>query len=249
MPTPPRTYKTRGIVLRGRQLSEADRIVTFFTLERGKVDAVAKGVRRMRNHLAGRLELASECELLMHRGRSLDVIVSADLVRAPWSTLVEPGRFAVVSVIAETVDAFCEPDLALPDVYELLAGVLAAASASPDPRALLPRFSLRLLDMLGLAPPLDRCVRCGAELSAGGVWLDAEAGGIIDAACRERWRDLPELEGGDLENLRALAQPKGKGAGAALHARPAAAEAVEELVAHHLGRRLKAAAQLGVLGA
>ncbi len=223
--------------------------MTLFTTERGKLDAVAKGVRRARSHLTGRLEFAGECEFLMHRGRSLDVIVSAEIVRAAWTRLVEPERYAVAAVVAELIDAFCEPDLALPDVYALLTGAIAAIAASAAPRALLPRFSLRLLEMLGLAPPLTACVRCGAPLPPGAVWLDAEAGGFADAVCRERWRDLPELDERDLANLRALALPKGSGSAATLVATPRAAAAVDELVAHHLGKRPKALAHLATLGA
>lgn len=203
-------------------------------------------MRRIRSHLSGRLELANECDFLMHRGRSLDVIVSAEVHAAPWPSLVEPERYAVVSLVSETIDAFCEPELALPDVYELLARVIPAIAVTADPRELLPRFSLRLLEMLGLAPPLDRCVRCGKESLAGAVWLDAEAGGMVDAACREAWRDLPELTPRDLENLRALAEPKG--GRATLRATTAAADAVASLVAHHLGREPKAVAYLGGLG-
>ncbi len=237
------------MVLRRRQLGEADRILTLFTLERGKVDAVAKGVRRPRSHLGGRVELFNECDFLMHRGRSLDVIVSAEIFRAPWSRLVKPERYAVAAVVAELIDAFCEPDLALPEVYELLGGVIDAIAAATTPRTLLPRFSLRLLEMLGLAPPLRTCVRCGGPLPSGPVWLDAASGGVVDGACRERWQELPELQESDVANLRALAQPKGAQRGAAVRATPAAAAAVEELVAHHLGKRPKALAQLESLGA
>jgi DNA repair protein RecO (recombination protein O) len=233
--------------LRGRQLGEADRIMTLFTRERGKLDAVAKGVRRPRSHFAGRLEFFNECDLLMHRGRSLDVIVSAEIVHMRWSRLVEPERYAVAAVVAELLDAFCEPDLALPDVYELLVGVGAAVASAAVPHTLLPRFSLRLLEMLGLAPPLTTCVRCGAALPSGNVWLDAESGGLIDDGCRERWRKLPELGERDLENLRALAMPRERGA--ALHATPQATAAVEELVAHHLGRRPKSLSHLQSLRA
>jgi len=235
------------VILRGRQLGEADRIFTLFTLERGKLDAVAKGVRRSRSHFAGRLEFLNECDFMMHRGRSLEVIVSAEIHAAPWTRLVEPERYAVASVLAELIDAFCEPDLALADVYELLTGAIAALVAATQPRELLPRFSLRLLEMLGLAPPLESCVRCGGPLPAGSVWLDAESGGLVDAGCKERWRELAELQERDLENLRALIRPKRERA--ALLATPAAAAAVDELVAHHLGKRPKAVAQLGTLGA
>jgi DNA repair protein RecO (recombination protein O) len=231
--------------LRARQLGEADRIVTLFTTERGKLEAVAKGVRRARSHLAGRLEFGNECLFGMHRGRSLDVIVSADIVRTPWRQFVQPERFGVASVAAELIDAFSEPDLPLPDVYQLLRGMFEAVAGAEDPKALLPRFSLRLLDELGLAPPVDRCVRCTALLS-GSSWLDAEVGGLIDRACRERWRDLLELESADRENFAKLAAPKDAVA-AALAARPRVVRAVEELVAHHLGRRPKASAQLSEL--
>jgi DNA repair protein RecO (recombination protein O) len=231
------------VVLRGRQLGEADRIFTLFTSERGKLDAVAKGIRRAKSHLAGRLEFGNECEFGMHRGRSLDVIVSADIAHSPWAKLVEPERFAVASLVAELVDAFCEPDLALPDVYELLTGMIGAVARSPRPRELLPRFSVRLLHVLGLAPPADACVRCGRRLASGVGWLDAQAGGLIDERCRERWRDLPEFDASDRENFRALCAPKGADA-PALRATPRVAHAVEELLAHHLGRRPKAGAHL-----
>lgn len=235
-----RAYKARGVVLRGRSLGEADRILTLFTLEHGKIDAVAKGIRRAKSRLAGRLEFGNEVQLTMHRGRSLDVVVTADIVSEHWSAIVEPARFAVASVAGEVIDAFCEPELALPDVYALLVGMLGATAASSEPAVLLPRFSMRLLEALGLAPPIDLCVRCGKPLGDTRVWLDAEAGGLIDDSCRERWRVLPELEATDLENLRALATPRStEGRAAALRAKPKVADAISLLVMHHLGRRPK----------
>ncbi|MBV9232472.1 MAG: DNA repair protein RecO [Candidatus Eremiobacteraeota bacterium] len=233
--------------MRRRQLGEADRIVTLFTQEHGKIEAVAKGARRPRSHLAGRLEFGNECSLEMHRGRSLDVIVAAEILRAHWTQIVEPARYVVASVIAELVDAFSEPEMAMPDVYELLCRAVAAVATSSAPGALLPRFSLRLLDLLGLAPPLESCIRCGGALSRERMWLDAQAGGVLHDACRERWRDLAELQPVDLDNLRALARPKG--GDAVVAATPGSASAAEELIAHHLGRRPKATAELNELGA
>ena len=241
--TAARAYKTRAVVLRGRQLGEADRIFTLFTTERGKIDAVAKGVRRAKSHLGGRLEFGNECALTMHRGRSLDVIVSAEIVRAPWAGLVEPERFAVASLVAELVDAFSEPDLAMPDLYELLVNALTAIAASDQPRALVPRFSLRLLAALGMEPPVEACVRCGGAFTGDRAWVDPDAGGFICERCRERWRDLIALDAADLANLRALAMPRGERA-AALLATPALAQAIEAIVVHHLGRKPRAGLHL-----
>lgn len=226
-------------MLRGRQLGEADRIFTLFSTERGKMDAVAKGVRRTKSHLSGRLEFGNEVTLGMHRGRSLDIIVSAEIKQSPWAKLVEPDRFAVAALVAELIDAFCEPDLAMPDVYALLCGMLGAIAASETPRALLPRFSMRLLSALGIEPPVANCVRCGRDFSGDHAFVDADNGGFICERCRERWRDLVELDAGDLANLRALAAPRGDSR-ASMAARPRVEAAMESIVIYHLGRRPKA---------
>lgn len=227
-------------MLRARPLGEADRIIRLFTSERGKLDAVAKGVRRAKSHFAGRLEFGNECELQMHHGRSLDVIVSADIVHAPWERLVEPERFATAQLVAELIDAFCEPDLAVPEIYGLLSGALSAIAASETPRALVPRFSLRLLASLGIEPPVDACIRCGKGFEREQAWVDPQAGGFICASCREGWRDLIELDADDLRNLAGLRTPRGAAA-AALLARPRVSAAIDEVIVHHLGRKPKAA--------
>jgi DNA repair protein RecO (recombination protein O) len=226
-------------VLRARPLGEADRIVRLFTAERGKLDAVAKGVRRAKSHFAGRLEFANEVDLQMHHGRSLDVIVSADIVCAPWERLVEPDRFAVAHLVVELIDALCEPDLAMPEIYDLLAGMIGAIAASDTPRALVPRFSLRMLSALGIEPPVESCVRCGRAISDR-AWADAQSGGFIGSCCRQAWQSLVELDADDLRNLMEVAAARGSGR-AALYARPKVAEAIDEIIVHHLGRKPKAA--------
>lgn len=175
------------------------------------------------------------------------MIVSADIVHAHWSQLVEPDRFAAAALVAELVDAFCEPAMEVPEAYALLTGVLQALARSSQPRALLPRFQLRLLDVLGFAPPTDRCVRCGGDLGEGAARVDAIAGGLIDKACAGPRADLPTLDRSDRENFRALCA--GKGDAPALLARPNVARAVEELLAHQLGRRPNAGAPLAELAA
>ena len=239
-----RTYKTAAFVLRGRNLGEADRIFTLYTQLRGKVDAVAKGVRRTKSHFAGRLEFLTEAELTVHSGRSLDVITGATILRSEWEALVEPARFAVAGLVAELVDAFCEPDLAQAEIYALLRGVVPAVAAAQDPRSLLPRFELRLLDALGLAPVLDRCVVCQGALDDGPAHFDPASGGLVCATCTSApSRDL--LDAAEIRNVRALAAPRG--AAATVAARPAVARAIDAFVTYHLGKRARSIALLDEL--
>jgi len=67
-------YRDRGIVLRSIKLGEADRIVTFLTEGRGKVRAVAKGIRKPKSRFGARLEPTSHVALQLYEGRNLDVI-------------------------------------------------------------------------------------------------------------------------------------------------------------------------------
>jgi DNA repair protein RecO len=173
----------------------------------------------------------------MHAGRSLDVIVSAELVDSSWERLVDPERFGVASLVAEVIDTLCEPDLAQSDVYALLSGTLRAIAANDAPQSVVPRFLLRLFTALGLAFPLDTCVRCGNTLD-GEAWADASDAGLVCDRCRERWRDLVALDAQDLANLQGLAAPRGDRR-AMLHARPRVAEALDEILVHHLGRKPK----------
>jgi DNA repair protein RecO (recombination protein O) len=244
---PSRTYKTRGIVMRARNLGEADRIVTFFTEESGKLDAVAKGVRRAKSHVAGKLEFASEALLGVHRGRSLDVIASAEISRSHWEALVDPAKFAVAHLLIELIDAFCEPELAMPEVYALLQGALAALARSPEPLSLVPRFELRLLGALGFAPEADNCLRCGTVLEGEPAWADLEAGGLTCERCRPHRADALSLAAPDVENFRALGASRGGERRAALLAAPAVARAVDAFVTHHLGKRLRSQALLADL--
>jgi DNA repair protein RecO (recombination protein O) len=239
MSAPQRSYKTSAVILRGRTYGEADRILTLFTKERGKMDAIAKGARRTKSHLGGRLEFGNEVLLGMHRGRNLDVVVSADIEQAHWQYLVQPERFAAANMIVEMIDAFCEPDLAQPEVYGLLTAALRAIGQSDDPLALLARFSMRLLDALGLAPPVDACIHCGKPFDAA-AWLDAEQGGFGCEACRVTWREVLALDADDIRNLQGIAAAPGGSVMPVLRATRRVAQAVEALVNHHLGRRPKA---------
>ena len=243
-----RSSTTDAIVLRARPLGEADRVYTLLTRERGKVDAVAKGVRRPRSSMSGRLEPLAEVRVALHKGRSLDIITEARTVKSYWTGLARPDALATASLFAETVDLFIEPDLALPEIYALLAGAIAAVAASAAPAQLVPRFQLRLLHALGLAPADDACVRCGDGFnehpSTGSgqaiAWLDLEAGGLGCERCCGARGDAHSLDAADVTNFRALGAERGTGA--ALIATIQVARAADDIVTWHLGKRPKARA-------
>jgi DNA repair protein RecO (recombination protein O) len=189
-----KSYSVEAFVLRLRPLGEADRILTLFSRERGKVSAVAKGVRKTASKFGARLEFFARSRLTLHEGRSLDTITGAALVADIWERLVHPDVFALASYAAEVIDGLSEPDMPVPEIFDLLVELQAAMAVVPvegtaiATEAVRAAFDLRLLSALGFALELDACARCGAVLGrrpfAGGrAALSPEAGGLVCRNC------------------------------------------------------------------
>ena len=186
-----KSYNVEAFVLRLRPLGEADRILTLFSKERGKLHAVAKGSRKPQSKFGARLDFFNRVSLSLHAGRSIDVLTGAhSIITGPpvWERLVEPETFALASYVAEVIDALSEPDLAVPDIFDLLVELQTAIAQGLDPAVLAPAIDLQLLAALGLGVEMDSCARCGSPLGerplAGGrCQLSPASGGLVCHRC------------------------------------------------------------------
>jgi len=180
----PGSFKTEAIVLRSIRYGEADRVLHLYTADRGRLGAVAKGVRRVKSRLGGRLEPLSRVRLVLHQGRGeLCTISQADTVR-PHAALRE--RRASL----ERATQACEAVLRLLDsaeanrpAYNLLCNELALldASAEAADRAQALAFRMKLLLAAGFAPELASCAACGEVEHLGA--FSPSAGGVVCEGC------------------------------------------------------------------
>jgi DNA repair protein RecO (recombination protein O) len=178
------SFKTEAVVLRSIRLGEADRVLHLYTEERGRVGAVAKGVRRVRSRFGGRLEPLSRVQLVLHEGRGdLCTITAADTVHAHAS--LRERR----SAIERATDA-CDAVLRLFDsaepngpAYNLLCHELALLDADEAlaTRAQALAFRLKLLLAAGFVPELAACASCGERDDIGA--FSAQAGGVVCPGC------------------------------------------------------------------
>ncbi|MBI3997976.1 MAG: DNA repair protein RecO [Armatimonadetes bacterium] len=177
-------YKIEGIVLRRRSLGEADRLVTVLSRDRGKLTVVAKGARKPRSRLGGRLEPPTRFRALMAEGRTLDVISQVEVLDAHAALRDDLERMGDAAVVLELADRALADRHPHPEVYRLLVDALALLRTGP--RALVPLwFAARLLVLTGHRPAVGRCAVCGTRIRAGGAW-SAVLGGCVDATCRSR---------------------------------------------------------------
>jgi DNA repair protein RecO (recombination protein O) len=181
-------YRDDGVVLRTQKLGEADRIITLLTRQNGRVRAVAKGVRRTKSRFGARLEPFTHVDVMIHPGRSLDVITQAEVIRPYGAPLAEDyPRYTAGTAMLETAERFTpmEKEPALRQLLLLIGGLRALGETGEEarePRLILDSFLLRSLAVAGYAPALEECARCGRREHL--VAFAVAAGGMVCGSCR-----------------------------------------------------------------
>jgi len=188
----PRTYKTEAVVLRSMRLGEADRVLHLYTLDRGRVSAVAKGVRKTKSRFGARLEPLSHVELLLHQGQSdLQTITGVDLRASHQASREDYYRLSVGLIGAEAMLRLFTEQEGNERAFTALTRFLDVLDAEPhvverpalDPLAL--SFQLKLLWLSGYLPHLTSCAECAAD-DATLVGYSPRAGGAVCGACAAR---------------------------------------------------------------
>jgi len=197
-----RSIRVHAVVLRHADWGEADRLVTLYTREQGKLRAVAKGARKITSRKAGHLEPFTHVKLQLARGRSLFIVTQADTVDAYLplrETLLMTGT---ASYVVELLDRFVyEEEGANPTLFRLLAETLKRLANDEDPWLAVRYYEMRLLDFLGFRPQLFECANCGREIKAEDQFFSFSAGGVICPRCG---RGLPNLTSITIDALKYL---------------------------------------------
>ena len=184
MSTREHLYKSEALVIKRINLGEADKILTIFTPNFGKLRVVAKGVRKVTSRLAGHVELFTRSQMLLAKGRNLDIVTQSETVDAYRPLHEDLPRIARASYAAELLDKMTPDALELYPVYKLMVETLQLISADPDADRVLRWFELQLLGYLGYAPELTKCVECRNDLAPVVNTFSPALGGVVCASCR-----------------------------------------------------------------
>lgn len=194
-----RSYSTEAIILKHSDLGEADRVLTLFTPYRGKLHAIAKGVRRPISKKTGHLELLCHSQLQVALGRNLDIVTQAQAID-PFHRLRQNIWYMTCGIyLAELIERFIEDANQHTDVYKLLLASLTALEADAALQAeqadalhtrsqlLLRYFEIQLLALVGYEPVFRNCAHCDAELQPVENGFTPALGGTLCPNCRHLW--------------------------------------------------------------
>ena len=187
-----RLYRTDAIILRRTDFGEADRLLTVYTAEFGKLRLLAKGVRKTASRKAGHVELFMLTNMLVARGRTWDIVSQAEIVEAYRDLRENLDRTSQAYYLAELVDRFTEEHDANAPLFELLALSLAHLSHADDTFMALRFFELHLLSLTGYQPQLRFCVTCQEALEpVENNYFSRVNGGML---CPSHGQNRPDAE-------------------------------------------------------
>ncbi len=232
-------YRDEAVVLRTYKLAEADRIVVLYSRGRGKIRAVAKGVRRTKSKFGSKLEPASMVQLQLYEGRNLDIITQAERIVAFQNLRSNLDSYGRAALLLEVIDSAVAEGEENPALYKVLAGALQELERAGNP-LVVPTFVAKFLVLEGVQPLVDACVRCGSEtdlvsiqISEGGVLCrNCQAGEPISDAAREALKNVFE---GRVRHVLDTTPPE-----LALELETLAARMIEQ----HIERRLRSSSVL-----
>jgi len=180
----PRDYQTEAIIISKIKLGEADRILTLCTPDYGKIEAVAKGVRRPKSKMAGHLELLTYSQVRLARGRNLETITGSQTIESFMALRNDLWLTSCGLYAAELTKQFTAEHVAHPDLFQLLLATLRRLADADSPEMTLRYFELHLLESAGYRPQLQECVNCRTDLQPVANAFCAGSGGIVCPDCR-----------------------------------------------------------------
>jgi DNA repair protein RecO (recombination protein O) len=204
MPVKERSIRAVGVILRHSNFGEADRLLTIFTREMGKVRAIAKGVRKTRSRKAGHVEPFTRSNLQLARGRDLMILTQVEAIDVHPNFRDDLVLLGYASYLIELLDRATYDEEENRPLYNLIARSLTRLDRGDDPNLVSRYYELRLLDYVGFRPQLFTCTQCKNEIQPEDQFFSAVRGGVLCPKCGQRDPDARRISMLTLKFLRHL---------------------------------------------
>jgi DNA repair protein RecO (recombination protein O) len=197
-----RLRKVEAIVTSHSDYGEADRLLTLFTREMGKVRAIAKGIRKSHSRKAGHLEPFTCVTLMLARGSSFWIVSQAETVEAFPTIRIDLEKTAQAAYILELLERFTSEAEEHHALYRLVKDTLFRLAGDEDSFYAMRYFELRFLERVGYRPEIFQCVQCRKEIQPEDQYFSAFQGGVLCPHCGEMTANVKPISMSTLKYLR-----------------------------------------------
>ncbi len=202
MPRAERSLRVDAVVLRHSDYGEADRLLSLFSREQGKLRAIAKGVRKIQSRKAGHLEPFTRCALMLARGQDLWIVTQAETINAFQPLREDLTRMSQAAYVVELLERFIYEEGQNWQLFDLLVNTLDRLTTEVDTFIPVRFYEMRLLDLLGFRPLLFECASCGNEIQPEDQYFSVDLGGVVCPNCRLKGMDTRPVSMEALKYLR-----------------------------------------------
>lgn len=199
-----RLRTVEAVIISHKDFGEADRFVTMFSFESGKIRGLAKGVRKMGSRKAAYLEPFMQSKVVIARGKTFWIITQADAIRQHLSIRDSLKKTASAAYVMELVDRFTIEEEPAPRIFRLIAETLKRVDERTDTYNALRYCELQLLEYAGFRPDLTDCVGCGKVITAQDQYFSTAQGGVICPECAALYHHTRRVSMNALRYLRHL---------------------------------------------
>jgi len=200
----PEIFKSHAFVISGRDLGESDRLITFYTMNKGKTRGIAKGAKRSRRRFVNALEPFTllNLSLALPRTAGLSRIDSTEILDSFSPIRGKIDCYIMASLCCELVDLWTRESDPQRDLFELLRSYFRSLKEGFPPRKATLFFKTLLLSLVGYAPNLDSCLCCKRPPEGDYVAFRIHAGGFICKRCQKREKNTYRITLGALNSLK-----------------------------------------------
>lgn len=186
-----RSIRVQALVLSHNNFGEADRFIKLLTPDRGKISAIARGVRKLSSRKAGHLEPFTWVNAQLSRGNGCAWIIGQVSTLESFSSLVRDLETTCsAAYVTELADKFTEEEVASRGIYQLTLETIRQLAQGGDEFPVIKAFELQLLDLAGYRPQLRNCVVCDSEILQQDQFFSNRGGGIVCPECAEKENGL-----------------------------------------------------------
>jgi len=179
----PRSFRVTAVVLRHSNTGEADRVLTLYTKEFGKLRVLAKGIRKIKSRKAGHLEPLTLSTLQLNRTHDLPIITQAETILPFQKIHNNLELIAQASIVNELLDRFTFEAEENQSLFNLIMETLKRIEEGEEPSLAVQYYELSMLASVGFRPELFQCVVCRKDIQPEDQYFSAALGGVVCPRC------------------------------------------------------------------
>lgn len=233
----PESDKIRAVVLRATDIRESDRMLTLFSMERGRLAVYARGARKQKSKFLSASQVFCHGEYLLHRRNGLLILTQADVIETFYPISGDLLRYAHAAYACDLAAELVNEHEPSPQLFSLLLNALYHyAYHDADPAQVSRIFGLKLMDIAGYRPELSACLHCGQVGQV--LRFDPLEGGVICPGCRAEWERAGDIGMGTVKAMEFLLDSDFK-QGLNLRLNPQAAEEMDRILDQYIESRIE----------